>query len=634
MTSLTSSRLSRRTLLRATAATSAATVASALFAAPISADIAPGSSVRRPLAADSTAVNFGHLADQVRAEMERLGVPGVAVGVVHGDHQYVAGFGVTNIDHPLPVDADTLFQIGSTTKTVTATAIMRLVEMGRLSLDAPVREYLPGFQLADEDVARRVTVRHLMTHTAGWFGDLFTDTGPGDDAVARYVEMMAMAPQIAPLDYAFSYNNAAFVVAGRIIEVLTGDSYEEVIEEMILEPLGMNRSVQSAAEAIRYRVAVGHNPTPEGLVVAQPWALPRSVNPAGGLISSVRDQVRYARFHLGDGTVNGARLLSPESLVTMRSLMGPGATLGFDELDGVGVSWLLRSIGNTRIAQHGGSTIGQQSAFLLVPERGFAITILTNADQGAELNQRVITWALGHYLGLVEAPPTPLELPPEALQPYVGRYEFAPGSPVAGEVTVEDGRLVLRVDAVAEPDVPMPEIPPLRMALYAPDRVVALDPPVAGLRSDFVRRPDGRVGWYRFSGRLLLRVEPGAPPAVGMPAPMAAATPIRWQEPISGAISGDTGGSYAHYHFEYPGDGSRVRVTLVPSEHIATTMNALGFVVYGPTGGRVYARGEVSNDGRMLVGEFTSAEAGHYLIQVYSYLPNAPVSYVLTLAAV
>src|SRR2546428_9358229 len=103
-------------------------------------------------------------------------VPGVAVGLIADGQETVAGFGVTNVDHPLAVDGDTLFQIGSITKTVTATAIMRLVEAGRLSLDAPVRTYLPELRLRDEGLAAPRTLRHLPTHHGGWVRGRFRVT--------------------------------------------------------------------------------------------------------------------------------------------------------------------------------------------------------------------------------------------------------------------------------------------------------------------------------------------------------------------------------------------------------------------------------------------------------------------------
>src|SRR5262245_3298695 len=113
------------------------------------------------------------------AGMDRFRVPGVAVGVLHDGQESIEGFGVTSVEDPLPVDATALFQIGSITKTFTATAVMRLVEQGKLDLDVPFRTYLPDLWLVDESVAARVTLRHALTHVAGWPGDLFEDCGPG-----------------------------------------------------------------------------------------------------------------------------------------------------------------------------------------------------------------------------------------------------------------------------------------------------------------------------------------------------------------------------------------------------------------------------------------------------------------------
>src|SRR5437762_7670026 len=112
--------------------------------------------------------------------MSRHHVPGVAIGILHDGDEDIAAYGVTNLDHPLAVDADTLFQIASITKTITATVIMRLVEQGKLDLAAPVRRYIPAFRLKDERAASRATVKHLVTHTGGWLGDSFRDFGNGD----------------------------------------------------------------------------------------------------------------------------------------------------------------------------------------------------------------------------------------------------------------------------------------------------------------------------------------------------------------------------------------------------------------------------------------------------------------------
>ena len=126
--------------------------------------------------------------------MKEHGIPGVAVGMIHQGARYIKGYGVTNVDYPTPVDGDTLFRIGSTTKTFTGAAAMRLVDRGKLDLDERVRTYLPEFATSQPSVARRVTLRQLLNHSAGWLGEYYADKGPGDDALARYVEGDGAAP--------------------------------------------------------------------------------------------------------------------------------------------------------------------------------------------------------------------------------------------------------------------------------------------------------------------------------------------------------------------------------------------------------------------------------------------------------
>jgi CubicO group peptidase (beta-lactamase class C family) len=174
---------------------------------------------------------FETLSETARESLERFGVPGAAIGIEHDGAEAVAGSGVTSLENPLDVDAGTLFQIGSITKTVTGTIAMQLVEQGELDLDAPVRRYLPELRLADEDVAERVTMRHLLTHTGGWFGDHFADPSRGDDALERIMAEVAGLPQLAPLGEIWSYCNSGFYIAGRVLEVLTGKPYESAVRE-------------------------------------------------------------------------------------------------------------------------------------------------------------------------------------------------------------------------------------------------------------------------------------------------------------------------------------------------------------------------------------------------------------------
>jgi CubicO group peptidase (beta-lactamase class C family) len=436
------------------------------------------------------------LAARVTEAMTRLRVPGVAVGILCDGEETMAGFGVTNIDHPLPVDADTLFQIGSTTKTITGTAAMRLVEMGTLDLAAPVREYLPGLRLSDPDAAARVTLRHLFTHTAGWLGDYFDDFGPGDDALDRMVRAMAALPQVTPLGEVWSYNNAGFYLAGRVIEVAAGKPYEAAVQELVFDPLGMTRSFFFASDAIIHRVAVGHHTDGGEPVVARPWPLPRCAHPAGGVISTARDQLRYARFHLGDGAgPDGARLLSRASMEAMQS-----PQVAAESGDAWGLTWGLRRVNGVRVVRHGGATNGQLSAFVMVPERGFAVTVLTNADSGGLLHDEIVRWALARYVGLEVPEPVPVAIPTERAREYAGRYT---GALTDLEIKIENGALAL--DVIPKGGFPLkstparPAPPTMRLAYLGDDRFVVLDGIMKGRRGEFLRDAAGKIIWLRAS---------------------------------------------------------------------------------------------------------------------------------------
>jgi CubicO group peptidase (beta-lactamase class C family) len=443
------------------------------------------------------------LNEQVRATtvaaMERLRVPGVAVGVLRDGAATIEGFGVTSVENPLPVDATTLFQIGSITKTFTATAAMRLVEASQLDLDAPVRAYLPELRLADPEVAARVTLRHALTHVGGWPGDVFDDFGPGDDAIARMVARIAELPQITPLGEVWSYNNVAFCLAGRAIEVVTGRRFEEAIHQLLLAPLGMDRTFYAPAEAITYRCAVGHVSFDDGARVSRPWSIGRSTYPFAGLASCARDLLTWARFQLGDGTApDGTRLLRPETLAYVRSPLQPAGAMA----DYVGITWQISDVGGAQVVGHGGSWCNQMSVFRIVPERRFAVVVLTNSHHGAQLHAEVSGAALRHDLGLASPEAPPLDLSPEQLRAYEGVYtaiiDDVRLSPREGGLLLETVRRanVLRTT----PDAPLP--PPVRLVFPAPDRVVALDPPFKGNRGDFLREPDGTVQWFRWGGRI------------------------------------------------------------------------------------------------------------------------------------
>ncbi|MGA7672131.1 MAG: serine hydrolase domain-containing protein [Nitrolancea sp.] len=447
---------------------------------------------------------FQQLSDFVQEGMKRLNVPGVGLGIQFDGREFVAGFGVTSVPNPLPVTPDTTFQIGSITKTFTASAAMRLVEQGKLDLDAPIRTYLPDLKLSSEEATTSATLRHIFNHTGGWVGDYFDDCGPGDDARARIVERMAKLPQLYPFGQLFSYNNSGYYIAGRVLEVVTGKSYEHVIHELIFEPLGMDHSFFDPEEVMLGRFAVGHNVIDGEPQVARPWGLTRATFPAGAISSSVRDQLTYARFQMGDGTAsNGDRVLQRSSMDEMQAPRTPaGSGAGH-----VGVSWMIKDIDGVRTLGHTGGTNGQISLFRLVPSKGFAISVLTNANQGSELYGDVLSWALEHYLDLKETYPPEVQPGEDTLKEYAGSYTAALSD---AELYVENG--VLMLQATPKGGFPMPDSkpgpkpPPVRLSIHEGEQIVSLDAPFKASRGEFLRGDDGSIEWMRFGSRLARRV--------------------------------------------------------------------------------------------------------------------------------
>jgi CubicO group peptidase (beta-lactamase class C family) len=447
---------------------------------------------------DSEAV-FKRICDRVPDAMKRLNVPGVAVGVYGEGREFGAGFGVTSTRNPLPVNEKTLFQIGSNTKTFVATAAMRLVESGTLDLDAPIRRYLPDFKMRDADVTAALTMRHLMTHTGGWEGDYFLDTGDGDDALERYVAAMAELPQLTPLGTQWSYNNSAFMLAGHVIAKIAGKTFEATLKDLVLDPLGLRRSFIFPSDVMNHRFAVGHAFFNGQTYALSPWALPRSSWPAGGIASSVTDLVRYGRFHLGDGrNASGEQILSRESLAAMQTTICKGQ---FDNT--MGLSWWLGNLGWVKAVFHGGGTLGQLSAFNLYPEHDFAFAIFTNSNMGGALIAEVTSEPMAEFLGYRPPAPAQIAMSVDQLGEYAGRYLGQLGDVI---LSMRENDLMMAQESKGgfptSTTPPMPNPPPSRVAFIGRDLLMALDAPLKDSRAEFLRDASGKVVWMRASGRL------------------------------------------------------------------------------------------------------------------------------------
>ena len=451
------------------------------------------------------------LAEFVEGTAKEFAVPGVAVGVWFNGQELYACHGVTSVDNPLPVDRDTMFVVGSVTKTFTATALMRLVAQGRVDLDAPVRRYLPELRLSNEQTAASITVMNLLNHTAGLGLGFITDTGEGDDALARYVAQLPELELIGPPGARASYSQAGFNLIGRIIEKVTGLTYERAIASLLFEPLGLAHSFYLASDLLSRRFAVGHNPGENGaLAVARLRKRWRGDNPGGGLESSAGDLLRWARFHLGDGRAdNGDSVLPAEVLHLMKepTVELRGSSLG----DAFGISWFLRDVDGVRTVGHGGSTNGQFAELLTVPERNFAVVSLSNAGpDGIPFNQAVVRWALEHFLGVIDRDAEPVPHDESWARDVAGDYDMeSMWVTVAGDgtgLTLAVG-IKPEIRAAAETDLP-PDYPPAAIGRLPGDgdEYVITEGGMKGQRGFFTRDEHGAVVGIDLAGRVAARI--------------------------------------------------------------------------------------------------------------------------------
>ncbi|RCG28672.1 class A beta-lactamase-related serine hydrolase [Sphaerisporangium album] len=344
------------------------------------------------------------------------GVPGVVVAVDAGGELVQEAAGVLSTGTGVEATVDSVFQIGSITKVLTATLVVRLAGEGKVDLDAPVGEYLPGFRAGFPEV----TVRQLLCHTAGFEGDVFTDTGKGDECLARYVDLLAAVPQIFKPGEMFSYNNAGFCVLGRIAEVVHGRPFDACLRDHLFTPLGMTHAANDPYEAILHRAAVGHvggRPSPI-------WAMARSNAPAGSMLAmTARDLLAFARMHLADPS--------------LRAMLEPQVTLPDIEWGTAwGLGWALNDLPGGLVFGHDGNTIGQSAILRVDPGRDVTLAILTNGGNPKPL-MREIT---GRVL---ELPREPVPNPAARVNPgrQAGTYLSATSrTTVTGD---EQGRLWL-----------------------------------------------------------------------------------------------------------------------------------------------------------------------------------------------
>jgi CubicO group peptidase (beta-lactamase class C family) len=392
------------------------------------------------------------LDDYVAAVMRTFEVPGLALAVVKDGKMVIAkGYGVRKLGSPEPVDAQTGFGIASNSKVFTATALAMLVEEGRIEWDAPVIRYLPGFAMYDPFVTRELTVRDLLVHRSGLglgAGDLLWWPPSTYDRkeIARRLRFIKPATSFRS---AYAYDNVLYLVAGEVIETVSGMSWEDFVRTRILEKVGMTHSaVRHSAAGEGGNVATPHAPVNGAVRPVAPF-LSDNTNPAGGIVSGAEDMARWVMAQLDSGRVSGGnRLWSPASTRQIWRDVTPtpigGAPAGLDHLrpnfSGYALGLGVRDYRGHKLLQHTGGLPGYVSKVAMLPDQRLGVVVLTNQESG-EAFESIVYRVLDHYLG---APPVD----------YVAAYRTLRDQAQAQLAQMESRARAAR-DSLSRPSLPL-----------------------------------------------------------------------------------------------------------------------------------------------------------------------------------
>jgi CubicO group peptidase (beta-lactamase class C family) len=392
---------------------------------------------------------------------------------------------------------DTPWLTGSITKVWTTALTMTLVDEGVLALDTPVVELLPEFRLADDEAAGTVTVRHLLNHTSGIdAGDLLLDLGAGTSGFRAFVERLKDVRQVHPVGQYASYNNAGWVVLALAIEAATSATYDDLMRDCIIEPLGLTRTTNDVREAVLWGPAVGSSGRPGAWVGGGRMFLPLTFAPAGAtLFTNVHDTLSFLDMQLNHGASQGRRILSEAAVTAMCTRTADHPT---GPQSGYALGWGVMETASGTLLHHGGGSVGGQAYAGVLG--GLTFAGYSNAPTGMAALREVAERTLGVAL---QAPPLRPADGEVDLSPMLGRYERA------GVVTTVEGADD-GVSVTIQPhsiDVGDPAgLAPLTFSMV-PAGPSALIDPVSGATVHLVELgPDGYQLLYA-SGRLSRRTD-------------------------------------------------------------------------------------------------------------------------------
>ena len=333
----------------------------------------------KPILDETTVAEIERLIEQTMAENQ---IPGFAIGIVmDGEVVYLKGFGLAEVDTDQTMTPETLIPVASLSKQFTAAAIMQLFEEGKISLDAPVTDYLPYFKMADPRHAD-MAIRQLLSHTSGMpqisqreYG--YDSRDPGVGARETHVRELAEFNLDAAPGETWAYSNLGYNVLGEVIAKISGETYEEYVQRHILAPLGMDSSTFILGEIDFNSLARGHYPDEAGnVMMTEDFPYTRAYAPAAGLVTNLTDLMRWASALSNYGELAGVRILKASSCDEMWSRV---TTLGWGGLfEDYGLGWILAESDGHRLVWHLGTNPGYQANVIVAPDEGIGIVTLDN----------------------------------------------------------------------------------------------------------------------------------------------------------------------------------------------------------------------------------------------------------------
>lgn len=341
--------------------------------------------------------------DIVAKGLTGLNVPGVAVAIVVDNEVVLAkGYGYRDLEKKIPMTADTILAIGSSSKAFTTFAMGTLVDRGLMEWDVPLRRYIPWFALNDAWSSERITPRDLVTHRSGlprhdlvWYNNYSASR-------EEFVRRLAFLQPTADLREKFQYNNLMFLTAGYLVETLTGKIWEDSIRQLVFEPLGMSRSNFSVADSQKDADFAFPYGEKNGVLERIPFRDITNIGPAGSINSSVNDMSRWLLVHLNSGKLEGKPIIQPQTLEDMHlAHMPTGQTPTLAELSpaSYGMGWFVDSYRGHGRVHHGGNIDGFSAMISMFPGDGIGFVVLSNLN-GNGLPELLIRQASDLILGL------------------------------------------------------------------------------------------------------------------------------------------------------------------------------------------------------------------------------------------